>query len=176
MGSRKGGLIMTEMSMTHVAIVIDQSKLEQAEAFYRRLFDMEVAFRETMTDKGWATLAADSDAWALAKEQGIRIGLIMLYRGDLAIDLEARTVPEGRGPFSHTGLHVDGQELEMVRERARDSGCSVTFNAPHMVVFDDLFGMRWEVTTLSYADPYALSAGHREGRWFNAKESAEVMA
>jgi len=166
---------MTEMSMTHVAIVIDQSKLEQAEDFYRRIFALKVAFRETMTEKGWATLPSDCDVWALAKEQGIRIGLIMLYRGGLAIDLEARTVPEGRGPFSHTGLHVGGQELEMVRQHAQDSGCRITYDVPHMVVFDDRFGMRWEVTTLSYADPYALSAGRREGRWVNAKESAEVV-
>jgi hypothetical protein len=167
---------MLEISMTHVAIVIEQAKLEQAEAFYRRIFHMDVAFRETMTDKGWATLPHDSDAWALAKDQGIQIGLIMLYKGGLAIDLEARPVPNGRGPFSHTGLHVNGQELEMIRQRAKDTGCSITFDVPHMVVFDDVFGMRWEVTTLSYADPYALSAGRREGRWVNAKQPKEFAS
>jgi catechol 2,3-dioxygenase-like lactoylglutathione lyase family enzyme len=156
----------TEMSMTHVAIVIEPERMEEAEAFYRRLFGMEVAFRETRTTEGWATLPSDVDVWYYTRERNINIGLIMLYRGGLSIDLEARTVPQGSGRFSHTGLHVAGDELALIKNRVRDLDCAKTFDAAHMIVFDDPFRMRWEVTTLSYEKPSALSAGCREGRWY----------
>jgi catechol 2,3-dioxygenase-like lactoylglutathione lyase family enzyme len=158
---------MTEMSMTHVAIVIEPDRMKEAETFYRRLLDMDVAFRETMTPQGWATLPSDvENVWEYAAERGVKIGLIMLFRGGLSIDLEARAVPQGIGRFSHTGLHVAGDELAAIKGRSREMACVPVFDAPHMIVFNDPFGMRWEVTTLSYEVPQALSAGSREGRWF----------
>lgn len=165
---------MTEMSMTHVAMRVENGELKAAEAFYRRLLDLRVAFRETMTEDGWRTLP--EDGWTYAERNGVDVGLVMLFRGGFAIDLEARPVPEGRGRFSHVGLHVDDAELGDIRARAHAMGCEVTYDQPHMVVFNDPYGMRWEVTNLSYDDPYALSAGRREGRWHTARAPEPVPA
>lgn len=166
---------MSKMSMTHVAIVIEPERMQEAEAFYRQLFGMEVAFRETMTPAGWATLPSDVDIWSYAQERNINVGLIMLYHGGLSIDLEARAVPHGIGRFSHTGLHVASDELALIKNRARECNCTKTYDAAHMIVFNDPFGMRWEVTTLAYDKPSALSAGCREGRWY-ANQSGRAGA
>jgi catechol 2,3-dioxygenase-like lactoylglutathione lyase family enzyme len=150
--------------MTHVAMRVRDSELREAEAFYSRLFGMATCFRETMTDDGWATLP-EEEGWEFAERHGLKIGLVMLYNGDFAIDLESRPVPEGRGRYSHAGLQVAGRELDEVRSKAEEMGCSIAFDSPATLVFDDPYDMRWELTTLDYAVPRGLSAGAREGRW-----------
>jgi hypothetical protein len=137
---------------------------------------MDVAFCETMTPAGWSTLPSDVDIWSYTKQRNVKVGLIMLYRGGLSIDLEARAVPQGIGRFSHTGLHVAGDELALIKSRAQEVGCTKTYDAPHMIVFDDPFRMRWEVTTLTYDQPSALSAGSREGRWYAGQPAQAGVA
>jgi catechol 2,3-dioxygenase-like lactoylglutathione lyase family enzyme len=167
--ARREVTVMKPVSMTHIAICVLPAELRQAEEFYRRAFQMKVAFRETMTSDGWATLP-DEDAWDYAARSGIDIGLVMLFRDQFAIDLEARAFPTGGGRFSHVGLEVDDRELIEVRERCRAAGCRFTFESDDIVVFNDPYGMRWEYTTLPYADPYGLSAGRRNGHWHRAKQ------
>lgn len=150
--------------MTHVAMRVRDTELREAETFYRELFDMDVAFRETMTENGWATLP-DEDGWDFAERHQMRVGLVMLCRGGFAIDLEARPVPDAGGRFSHTGIEVSDEELERLRDKASKINCTVTHNSKPILVFDDPYGMRWEFTTLKYAEPKGLSAGSREGRW-----------
>lgn len=72
--------------ITHVALRV--ANLREAEDFYTTLFDLDVAFREAKTDEGWKTLPQDT-GWTDAETAGIDLGLSMLYRGQLAIALEA---------------------------------------------------------------------------------------
>lgn len=153
--------------MTHIAMRISDSELRDAEHFYCNLFRMDVAFRETMTPDGWATLPKE-DGWQFADRHNLRIGLVMVYRGDFAIDLEARPVPVPGGRYSHTGIEVTSDELEHMREVVSHYDCEITHSSSSILVFDDPYGMRWEFMTLSYDKPELLSAGAREGRWAEA--------
>ena len=71
----------------------------------------------------------------------------------------------GGGRLSHVGVQVDTQELERLRTVAPRLGCQVVQDSPTLLVFDDPYGVRWEMTTSSYDDPRRLSTGARAERW-----------
>jgi catechol 2,3-dioxygenase-like lactoylglutathione lyase family enzyme len=73
-------------SFTHLALRVEG--LREAEAFYRELFLLEVAFREAETPEGWRTLAPEAD-WADAEAAGVELGLVMLYRDGFRLALKA---------------------------------------------------------------------------------------
>jgi catechol 2,3-dioxygenase-like lactoylglutathione lyase family enzyme len=156
---------MKPITMTHVAICVLPNELQEAERFYRDLFGMGAAFYEAITPSGWATIPEGVDPWDYAARHDLSIGLIMIYRDQFAIDLEARTFPTGGSRFSHVGLEVEAGELSAVRKRGAAARCEFTFDSDEIVVFNDVFGMRWEFTTLPYGDPQGLSAGRRLGHW-----------
>jgi catechol 2,3-dioxygenase-like lactoylglutathione lyase family enzyme len=58
---------MAYRSVTHVAIRVDG--LSEAERYYRRLFGLEVAFREAETAEGWKTLPQEA-GWEEAEAAG----------------------------------------------------------------------------------------------------------
>jgi len=89
----------------------------------------------------------------------------MLHRGGLRLALEAVRSVANDGQLSHIGLHTDDEELGRLRMRVRAVGCQVAVDREQALVFDDPFGVRWEINTFSYGDPKALSTGARRGLW-----------
>jgi len=154
---------MTYRAFTHIALIV--TPLRQAEEFYRTLFALDVAFREAEAADGWYTLPSDA-SWDDAEAAGISLGLCSLHRDGFTLALEDGVSSEG-GRLSHVGLQVDAHDLERLRTVAPSLGCQVVQGGPSILVFDDLYGVRWEVTTIAYDDPRRLSTGARAGRWLN---------
>ena len=154
---------MTYRAFTHIALIV--TPLRQAEEFYRTLFALDVAFREAETADGWYTLPSDA-GWDDAEAAGISLGLCSLHRDAFTLALEDGASSES-GRLSHIGVQVDAQDLERLRTVAPTLGCQVVQDGPTILVFDDPYGVRWEVTTSSYDDPRRLSTGARAGRWLN---------
>jgi len=154
---------MTYRAFTHIALIL--TPLRQAEEFYRTLFALDVAFRETEITDGWYTLPADASSDD-AEAAGIHVGLCSLHRDAFTLALEDGSSSEG-GRLSHVGVQVDAQDLESLRTVAPTLGCQVVQDGPTILVFDDPYGVRWEMTTISYDDPRRLSTGARTGRWLN---------
>jgi catechol 2,3-dioxygenase-like lactoylglutathione lyase family enzyme len=152
---------MTYRGITHIALIV--TPLRQAEEFYQALFALDVAFREAETAEGWYTLPSDA-SWDDAEVAGISLGLISLHRDAFTLALEDGSNSEG-GRLSHVGVQVDAPELERLRTSAPSLGCHVVQNDPTLLVFDDPYGVRWEVTTVAYDDPRRLSTGARRGHW-----------
>lgn len=152
---------MTYLAVTHIALYL--TPLRQAEEFYRGLFMLDVAFREAEGADGWYTLPEDA-SWDDAEAAGISLGLCSLHRDALTLALEDGSRDEG-GRLSHVGVQVDGQELERLRASAPALGCQFVQDRPSLLVFDDPYGVRWEMTTMAYDDPRRLSTGVRLGRW-----------
>ncbi len=157
---------MAYRAVTHIALVV--SPLRQAEEFYQALFALEVAFREAETADGWCTLPSHAD-WDDALAAGIHLGLCSLHRDAFTLALEDGSGTAG-GRLSHIGVQVDAPDLERLRTQAPALGCQLTVNRPTLVVFDDPYGVRWEVTTTSYEDPSRLSTGARAGRWLEVSQ------
>lgn len=154
---------MSYRAFTHIALMM--TPLRPAEEFYRALFALDVAFRETETADGWYTLPADA-SWDAIEAAGIHVGLCSLHRDTFTLALEDGAGSEG-GRLSHIGVQVDAQDLERLRALAPTSGCQVVQDRPILLVFDDPYGVRWEMTTVAYDDPRSLSTGARLGRWVN---------
>ncbi len=157
---------MTYHAFTHIALIV--TPLRQAEEFYQTLFVLEVAFRETEAANGWDTLPSDA-SWDDAEAAGIQIGLCSLHRDAFTLALEDGSGSSG-GRLSHIGVQVDAQDLERLRTTAPTLGCRVVQNGSTILIFDDPYGVRWEMTTVSYDDPRRLSTGARAGRWVNMRQ------
>src|SRR2546421_1500619 len=153
-------LLMTYRAFTHIALIL--TPLRQAEEFYQALFALEVAFRETEIADGWYTLPSDA-SWDDAEAAGIHVGLCSLHRDAFTLALEDGASSEG-GRLSHVGVQVDAEALERLRTVAPSLRCRIVQDGPTLLVFDDPYGVRWEMTTTSYDDPRRLSTGARTGR------------
>jgi catechol 2,3-dioxygenase-like lactoylglutathione lyase family enzyme len=161
---------MAYRSWTHVALAT--GTLREAEEFYAALFGMQVAFRETETADGWRTLRGGS--WAEARAAGIEPGLVQLRRDSVVLALEAADPGPGAGDgharareqdsaLSHIGMAVDTADLAALRGRAPGLGCVVVTARDGLLIIDDPYGIRWEVSTASGL----TSTGDRTGRWLD---------
>jgi catechol 2,3-dioxygenase-like lactoylglutathione lyase family enzyme len=152
-------------SFTHLALRVE--RLREAEAFYRELFLLDVAFREAETPEGWRTLAPEAD-WADAEAAGVELGLVMLYRDGFRLALEGVDRVSALGRLSHVGVYADESELSRLHDRVEGAGCKViTFDPERSLLIDDPLGVRWELNTFAYDDPPRLSTGARTGRWLD---------
>jgi catechol 2,3-dioxygenase-like lactoylglutathione lyase family enzyme len=154
---------MSYRAVTHIALLV--TPLRPAEEFYRRLFALEVAFREAETAAGWYTLPADA-GWDEAEAAGIALGLCSLHRDAFTLALE-EGAGSGCGRLSHLGVQVDAEDLARLRSIAPTLGCQVVQDGQAILVFDDPYGVRWEMTTVAYEDPRRLSTGARLGHWLS---------
>jgi catechol 2,3-dioxygenase-like lactoylglutathione lyase family enzyme len=142
------------VGVTHVALRV--TDLRAAEEYYRGLLRLDVAFREAPTAEGWATLP-DGAPWDDSLE------LTMLFRDGFRLALERVDEVAAEGQLSHIGLQVDAEELDALRDQV-----DAVVDNEQALVFDDRFGVRWELNTFTYSDPRALSTGARTGRWLEA--------
>ncbi len=153
--------------VTHIALRVQA--IREAEAFYRGLFGLSVAWREALVGDTWRTLPEDAD-WDDAEAAGIILRLVMLYDRGFALALEASDDATPGGRLSHLGLQVNAEELDRLRRVASEAGCAVTVHRAAVVIIDDPYGVRWEVTSDTYDDPPLTSSGARLGNWIDLKK------
>jgi catechol 2,3-dioxygenase-like lactoylglutathione lyase family enzyme len=161
---------MAYRAVTHIALIV--TPLRQAEEFYRTLFALEVAFREAETADGWYTLPP-AGSWDDAEAAGISLGLCSLHRDAFTLALEEGS-SRGGGRLSHIGIQVDMDDLAHLRTLAPTLGCQVVQDGQAILVFDDPYGVRWEMTTSAYDDPRRLSTGARLGRWLTLRHKEDT--
>ncbi len=160
---------MSPRAVTHIALRVE--RLREAEVFYRELFGLQVAFREAETREGWDTLPAEK-SWDDVERAGIELGLVMLYRDAFRLALEAVDSVTKDGQLSHIGVLTDPDELARLRKLVASAGLEVAADREQALVFDDPFGVRWELNTFPYDDPQSLSTGARLGRWLDVEPKA----
>jgi catechol 2,3-dioxygenase-like lactoylglutathione lyase family enzyme len=111
---------MVYRAVTHIAIHI--APLREAEAYYRSLFGLQVAFREAEVNGVWRTLP-DTAGWEEAAASGIKLGLSVLGRDSFVLALSAGTDAAAGGRLDHIGLLVDETGLIELRQRAQGLNC-----------------------------------------------------
>jgi catechol 2,3-dioxygenase-like lactoylglutathione lyase family enzyme len=158
------------LSITHVAVRVGD--LREAERFYTRLFGLAVAFREAETPDGWATLP-DGNGWEEAEAAGISLSMCLLFRNGFRLALGQGRVIDGSGVLDHVGLLVEPAELALLRERALELHTTISVARDTLVVLDDPYGVRWEITTLWRNDPRSDSSGASRGLWLDLSPTPE---
>ncbi len=148
----------------HVALRMPD--LREAEAYYCALFGASVAFREAHTADGWKRLPPGA-GWGDADEAGIPLHLSVIKRDGLhlalfAADAEGNTAPTEGGRLDHINVEMDAEDVDAVHERAVAAGCRIALRRPHVVIFDDHHGVRWEM-----ALPATLDVGATNRRWLD---------
>ncbi len=154
---------MSPLTVSHVALKV--ADLPAAEAYYAALFDLIVVFREVECADGWRTLRP-GDGWPEAIAAGYAPGLSVLHGGAFTLALEADRV-DSDGPLAHIGLAVGAAQLEALRGRLAALCGGVVDQRTDLLVFDDRFGVRWEIGVAPLPPPTEQSAGARRGRWLD---------
>jgi catechol 2,3-dioxygenase-like lactoylglutathione lyase family enzyme len=155
---------MQTYQVTHIALRV--ADLQQAEAFYTELFDLQVAWREAERATGWATLPPNK-TWDDVHAANQELDLVMVYRPGLALALERATDIHPAGTLSHVGISADAHAVASISQRAQQINCTIIQQSARAVVFQDPFGVQWECSQADYSDPVQLSTGARMGQWLD---------
>lgn len=150
----------TSPRASHIAITVPD--LEQAEAYYRALFDMELVTREELGPDGDRQLPWDKD-WSDARHAGIDLYMVALRRGGFVLAL----FDEGSAFIRELGLSryrplfigLDMPADEILGVRARLGGEDWDEESGG---FRDRYGIGWQLGAGTF-----LGAGDRTGRWRN---------
>ena len=145
---------------SHIAITVPD--LEQAEAYYRALFDMEVVTREELGLDGDRQLPWDKD-WSDARHAGIELYMVALRRGGFVLalfDEGSQFIRElGQPHYRPLFIGLDMPADEILRVRARLAGEDWEEESGG---FRDRYGVGWQLGAGTFS-----GTGDRTGRWLN---------
>jgi catechol 2,3-dioxygenase-like lactoylglutathione lyase family enzyme len=141
----------------HIALVVHD--LQEAEAYYQNLFQMELIGRETeLADGKWYTLPYDK-GWEDAKAAGIELKMLALKKGDIVLALFSGPQPPGQ--VFAIGLAMPKLEWAEVEKRLTP-GVEETFDYSGQFNFKDRYGITWQL--VSPGDQFMMN-GDSYGWW-----------
>lgn len=148
------------MICKHIALFVPD--LRAAEDFYRRIFGMDVLFRESDLDgeESWYTLPPER-GWDDAETAGIELAMVALKRDEFVLAL-FRGAPQP-GTVLEVCFGLAAEEIERVRARLREDVITPE-HRERWLRFDDPFGFRW---TLQEPHVSFVSSGKIAGRWLD---------
>jgi catechol 2,3-dioxygenase-like lactoylglutathione lyase family enzyme len=131
----------------------------QAEAYYRRVFDMDLVGREAPGEDGlWYALPPDK-GWDDAIEAGVELGMVALQRGNIVAALFAGKPQPGQ--LYLIGLYIPLDAMAGVKERL-SGGATVEEDHAGALTCRDPNGFLWQ----NYASGTEFqSGGESGGRW-----------
>lgn len=129
-------------SLRHIALVVPD--LQNAERYYRTVFDMELIGREAELPDGlWYTLPFDK-GWDEAKAAGIELGMLALGKDKFVLALFRGE--EVIGQVFVIGLQMSTEEIARVRARL-PNGVQVDEGSPDSLEFRDPYQITWQIST-----------------------------
>ncbi|MEP7216973.1 MAG: hypothetical protein ABI782_12030 [Anaerolineaceae bacterium] len=149
--------------ISHVALSV--ANLVEAECYYSGLFGLEVAFRDAQHGGRQASLRP-AVTWESAVAKGVTPGLSSLWRDGFSMALEQGGAIQRKDKLNHLGLDVDAFELAAVKARLALHDCTTVAERSDLLVFEDRYGVRWELTT-QLPKGAAASTGARLGEWID---------
>lgn len=137
------------------------SNLQQAEAYYCELFEMEVITREApQSDGNWYALPADKN-WSDVEQAGIKLFMLALRRDDFVLALFQGKPAVGQ--IFAVGLSMSVEEMEAVKGRVPADDV-VQYEAGQMLHFRDAYKNVWQI----YTTPYRFrGTGEAAGHWLD---------
>jgi len=162
---------MAYRGIDHIALRVPD--LKAAEEYYCALFAATVLFREAPTADGWRTLPSWA-GWADAEAAGFSLQLSVIGRDRVQVALFAavENIPAS-GLLDHVAIEVGADDIHAVRRGIAALGGAVQTERNGVLIFDDRFGIRWEMTTKP--EDYGNN-GEMRGRWLDvAKKENESL-
>jgi catechol 2,3-dioxygenase-like lactoylglutathione lyase family enzyme len=146
-------------ALRHVALFVPN--LQAAEAYYRRLFAMEIVGREAQIGDGlWYALPADK-GWDDARAAGIELGMIALRQDAFVLALFAGDPQPSQ--LYMIGLSMSPEEIAGVRVRLPEN-VAVLDDRPGALTFQDRYTIGWQLYTTGAE---FRNSGESGGRWLD---------
>lgn len=119
--------------------------LRQAENLYTRLFDLSVVQREGVKDEEPCELSG-SLTWEEMASKDVTLTSSVLNSEGFCLTLHRNTMEAiHRGRLDHIGLCLEPTDFAQLWGRVSDLGCYIEEAADQRLVFDDPYGVRWDV-------------------------------
>jgi catechol 2,3-dioxygenase-like lactoylglutathione lyase family enzyme len=143
-------------SVSHIALFVPD--LQEAERFYKNLFDMELIGREIEKEDGlWYTLPFDK-GWEDAKAGGIELDMTALKNGGFVLALFRGANPPGQ--VFAIGLSATKEEISAIHKRLAPDIKTEAFQ-PGRLEFVDPYHITWQIAV----EPRFRTAGDFADRW-----------
>jgi len=128
-------------SLRHIALLVPN--LRVAEAYYMRVFGMEIIGREAMlTDGLWYTLPFDK-AWDDAVAGGIDLDMVALRKGTFVLALFRGNPVYGQ--LYAIGLVMPAEEIARIRARLEEDTTITEEGSAHLS-FIDPYQINWQIS------------------------------
>lgn len=148
-------------SLSHIALFVPN--LQEAERFYKDLFEMELIGREIEKEGGlWYTLPFDK-GWEDAKAAGMDLGMSALRKGKFVLALFSGSNPPGQ--VFAIGLSATKEEIEAIHERLSPDIKIEEFR-PDRLEFLDPYHITWQIAV----ETTFRTAGDFANRWLVISE------
>jgi hypothetical protein len=130
-----------------------------AEAYYQKLFDMEIIGRESLLPDGnWYSLPVDK-SWEHAEQAGYTIGMLALRRGVFTLAFFPGDPQPGQ--LYIVGLNMPLDEISAVRDRL-PADTELWQDEPEGLTFRDHYQIVWQIYP---PGTEFLTSGESQGRW-----------
>jgi len=144
-------------SVSHIALFVPD--LQEAETFYKNLFDMELIGREAEEEDGlWYTLPFDK-AWEDTKAAGMDLDMTALRKGEFVLAL-FRGTNNPPGQVFAIGLGADEKDIKAIHEKLSPDIKMEVFQ-PERLEFIDPYHITWQIAV----KPTFRTAGDFANRW-----------
>ena len=145
-------------SISHIALYVPN--LQEAEQFYRTLFDMDLIGREVEREDGlWYSLPFDK-SWNDAQAAGVELHMVALRKGGLVLALFRGEKPPGQ--VFAIGISTTVEEIEFIH-RKLPPGTKIDVYQYDRLEFVDPYHITWQIAV----DSEFRTAGDFAGRWIN---------
>jgi len=143
-------------SVSHIALFVPD--LQEAERFYKDLFEMELIGREMRKEDGlWYTLPFDK-GWEDAKVAGLVLHMTALRRGKFVLALFTGTQPLGQ--VYVVGLSTSGEDIKSIHDRL-PTDIEIRGFQPGGLEFIDPYRITWQIAV----EPTFRTSGDFTDRW-----------
>jgi catechol 2,3-dioxygenase-like lactoylglutathione lyase family enzyme len=143
-------------SVSHIALFVPD--LQEAERFYKDLFEMELIGREIEKDDGlWCTLPFDK-GWEDVKTAGVVLDMTALRKGDFVLALFRGT--KSPGQVFAIGLSTGIEDIEAIHDRLQ-TDIEIEVYQPDRLEFVDPYCITWQIAV----EPIFRTAGDFADRW-----------
>ncbi len=143
-------------SVSHIALFVPD--LQEAEKYYKDLFDMELIGREMLEKDGlWYTLPFHK-GWEDVRAAGLDLHMTALRKGKFALALFRGTTPPGQ--VFAIGLSASGEDIESIHERLQ-TDIEIEEFRPDRLEFTDPYQITWQIAV----EPVFRTAGDFADRW-----------
>lgn len=143
-------------SVSHIALFVPD--LQEAERFYKDLFEMELIGREIEMEDGlWYTLPFDKE-WEDAKAAGLVLDMTALKKGKFVLALFRGTQPPGQ--VFAVGLSTSRKDIKAIHDKLQ-TDITIEVFQPDRLEFIDPYHITWQIGV----KPIFRTSGDFANRW-----------